>query len=94
MIACLAIYTSLTRISDNKQHPSDVLAGMILGIVTGYIFGYSLESKIICVNRSQDKGGQEKISKAKKMKHSKDSLVLVEESDTLLKPRIVCETPI
>ena len=93
-IACLAIYTSLTRISDNKQHPSDVLAGMILGIVIGYIFGYSLESKIVCVNRSQDKVGEEKISESKKMKRNKDSLVLIEETDTLLKPRIVHETPI
>ena len=67
---------------------------MILGIVIGYIFGYSLESKIVCVNRSQDKVGEEKISESKKMKRNKDSLVLIEETDTLLKPRIVHETPI
>ena len=66
---------------------------MILGIVIGYIFGYSLESKIVCVNRSQDKVGEEKISESKKMKRNKDSLVLIEETDTLLKPRIVHETP-
>ena len=67
---------------------------MILGIVIGYIFGYSLESKIVCINRSQDKVGEEKISESKKMKRNKDSLVLIEETDTLLKPRIVHETPI
>ena len=67
---------------------------MILGIVIGYRFGYSLESKIVCVNRSQDKVGEEKISESKKMKRNKDSLVLIEETDTLLKPRIVHETPI
>ena len=88
------MYTSLTRISDNKQHPSDVLAGIVLGIVIGYIFGYSLDSKIVCLNRSQDKGKEEKILEAKKIKRNKDSLVLVEETDTLLEPRIVRETPI
>ena len=48
----------------------------------------------MCVNRSQDKVGEEKISESKKMKRNKDSLVLIEETDTLLKPRIVHETPI
>ena len=67
---------------------------MILGIVIGYVFGYSLESKIVCVNRSQDKVGEEKMSESKKMKRSKDSLVLIEETNTLLKPGIVHETPI
>ena len=94
VITCLAMYTSLTRISDNKQHPSDVLAGIVLGIVIGYIFGYSLDSKVVCLNRSQDKGKEEKILEAKKIKRNKDSLVLVEETDTLLEPRIVRETPI
>uniref|UniRef100_A0A3Q2YGG7 Phosphatidic acid phosphatase type 2D n=1 Tax=Hippocampus comes TaxID=109280 RepID=A0A3Q2YGG7_HIPCM len=32
----LAIYTGLTRITDNRHHPSDVLVGYILGALTAY----------------------------------------------------------
>ena len=33
----LAIFTSLSRISDNKHHPTDVLAGACLGILISFI---------------------------------------------------------
>lgn len=32
----LAIYTGLTRISDYRHHPSDVLTGYIQGALTAY----------------------------------------------------------
>ncbi|CAF0799989.1 unnamed protein product [Brachionus calyciflorus] len=50
----IAIYTALSRISDNKHHPTDVLAGSCLGILisltsfyylTDYIKNSSLKSK-------------------------------------------------
>ena len=30
---CMAFATSLTRVTDNKHHPTDVLAGALVGVV-------------------------------------------------------------
>lgn len=35
-LVLLAIYTGLTRISDYRHHPSDVLAGYVQGALTAY----------------------------------------------------------
>merc|ERR1711973_997271 len=36
IVASLAIFTALSRVSDYWHHPSDVLAGSLLGVVTQY----------------------------------------------------------
>ena len=54
-IACLAIYTSLTRISDNKHHPTDVLAGMLLGVIIGFLFAYVVVAQFAKRNRKRKK---------------------------------------
>ena len=36
-LVALAFYTSLTRVSDNMHHPSDVLAGSVIGIVVALL---------------------------------------------------------
>jgi phosphatidate phosphatase len=33
LLLCLAFFTALSRVVDNKHHPTDVLAGSVLGIV-------------------------------------------------------------
>lgn len=35
-LVLLAVYTGLTRISDYRHHPSDVLAGYVQGALTAY----------------------------------------------------------
>ncbi|XP_077427201.1 phospholipid phosphatase 3-like isoform X2 [Vanacampus margaritifer] len=40
----LAIYTGLTRVTDNRHHPSDVLAGFILGALTAYWVAFYISS--------------------------------------------------
>ncbi|XP_061889642.1 phospholipid phosphatase 3-like [Entelurus aequoreus] len=40
----LAFYTGLTRVSDNKHHPSDVVVGYILGALTAYWVAYYISS--------------------------------------------------
>ncbi len=34
-VVCGAFYVGLSRVSDNKHHPTDVLAGMIIGFLIG-----------------------------------------------------------
>lgn len=43
----LAIFTSLSRISDNKHHPTDVLAGACLGIFISFFSFIYLNNNII-----------------------------------------------
>lgn len=38
LMVCLAVYVSLTRVSDYHHHPTDVLSGTILGSVLAYAF--------------------------------------------------------
>ena len=33
LLASLAVFTALSRVQDNKHHPSDVLAGSAIGVV-------------------------------------------------------------
>ncbi|XP_057698614.1 phospholipid phosphatase 3-like isoform X2 [Corythoichthys intestinalis] len=51
----LAVYTGLTRITDNKHHPSDVLFGHILGGLTAYLVAFYISSmfKRPSLNQSQ-----------------------------------------
>lgn len=58
-IACLAIYTSLTRISDNKHHPTDVLAGLLLGVIIGFLFVYVVVAQFAKRNWEQRKEDEE-----------------------------------
>ncbi|XP_077379422.1 phospholipid phosphatase 3-like isoform X2 [Festucalex cinctus] len=51
----LAIYTGLTRVTDNRHHLSDVLTGFILGALTAYWVAFYVSSmfKRPIVNQSQ-----------------------------------------
>ncbi|XP_077576030.1 phospholipid phosphatase 3-like isoform X1 [Stigmatopora nigra] len=40
----LAVYTGLTRVSDNRHHPSDVLFGHLLGALTAYWVAFYISS--------------------------------------------------
>ncbi|XP_054634354.1 phospholipid phosphatase 3-like isoform X2 [Dunckerocampus dactyliophorus] len=40
----LAIYTGITRVNDNRHHPSDVLVGYILGALTAYWVAFYISS--------------------------------------------------
>nr|XP_057940114.1 phospholipid phosphatase 3-like [Doryrhamphus excisus] len=40
----LAIYTGITRITDNRHHPSDVLVGYTLGALTAYWVAFHISS--------------------------------------------------
>ncbi|KAM9818120.1 phospholipid phosphatase 3-like [Syngnathus typhle] len=55
LLFLLAIYTGLTRITDNKHHPSDVLFGYIIGALTAYWVAFYISSmfKRAILNQSQ-----------------------------------------
>jgi len=38
LIATGGVFTCASRVADNKHHPTDVIAGFILGLIVGYIF--------------------------------------------------------
>ncbi|KAI5085584.1 phosphatidic acid phosphatase type 2D, partial [Silurus meridionalis] len=40
----LAVYTGLTRISDYRHHPSDVLTGFLQGGITAYWVAFYISS--------------------------------------------------
>lgn len=42
----LAIYTCLSRVSDYKHHPTDVLAGGLLGLIVAVLVLYSMKEKV------------------------------------------------
>lgn len=46
LLVMIAIYTGLTRISDYRHHPSDVLTGFIQGGLTAY---WVVRSKTHCL---------------------------------------------
>ena len=43
-IICLgtAVFVALSRVLDNKHHPTDVLTGSVIGVVIGSLTGYYL----------------------------------------------------
>ncbi|GLD46010.1 phospholipid phosphatase 3-like protein, partial [Lates japonicus] len=43
-LVLLAVYTGLTRISDYRHHPSDVLTGYIQGALTAYWVAFHISS--------------------------------------------------
>ncbi|XP_075903931.1 phospholipid phosphatase 3-like [Nelusetta ayraudi] len=43
-LVLLAVYTGLTRISDYRHHPSDVLAGYVQGALTAYWVAFHISS--------------------------------------------------
>ncbi|XP_037326866.1 phospholipid phosphatase 3-like isoform X2 [Pungitius pungitius] len=43
-LVLLAVYTGLTRISDHRHHPSDVLTGYIQGALTAYWVAFHISS--------------------------------------------------
>ncbi len=44
LLFCLAFFTALSRVMDNKHHPTDVLAGSVLGIVNAVFTFFYLSS--------------------------------------------------
>ncbi|XP_051941019.1 phospholipid phosphatase 3-like [Hippocampus zosterae] len=60
----LAIYTGLTRITDNRHHPSDVLAGFILGALAAYWVAFYISSmfKRPILHQSQDETQNDHLS--------------------------------
>ena len=57
LIAILALYCGLTRISDYKHHPTDVVIGLLLGIFIGVIVSMCI------LNRNRRKETYDKIDK-------------------------------
>ena len=54
---CMAFATSLTRVTDNKHHPTDVLAGALVGVAFQWF-------SVVCIM-----GLFEEWDKAKPMQH-------------------------
>ena len=42
VLSCLAFFTGLSRISDYKHHPTDVLAGAIIGVVVAFTICFNV----------------------------------------------------
>ncbi|XP_057300186.1 phospholipid phosphatase 1-like [Hydractinia symbiolongicarpus] len=45
LLVCLAFYCGCSRIADNKHHPTDVAAGLFLGVAVAYCFHVVLSQK-------------------------------------------------
>lgn len=49
LLVMIAVYTGLTRISDYRHHPSDVVTGFLQGALTAYWVVGSSEGQVACV---------------------------------------------
>ncbi|XP_060554223.1 phospholipid phosphatase 1-like [Ruditapes philippinarum] len=51
----IAVLCGVDRIMDNKHHPSDVVAGFVLGVVVGLAVYYKIARNVLPVNETPDK---------------------------------------
>lgn len=51
LLAMIAVYTGLSRVSDYRHHPSDVLAGFVQGGLTAYWVAFHISSMFKTVRR-------------------------------------------
>ncbi|XP_066468790.1 phospholipid phosphatase 3-like [Tiliqua scincoides] len=55
VLLMLAMYTGLTRISDYRHHPSDVVVGLLQGALVAYWVAFHVSSMFHCKQQPQDR---------------------------------------